>query len=747
MGVWAHSTNAAGRRHSLADHLYGTARLAGGFAAAFGAWDVGYYLGLAHDAGKASCTWQVGLAGAEKTGGRVGIDHKTLGVYLADSRGLGLAQYALHGHHGGLTSRDHIGRCMREERANGGDRRRAEAVAALRPLVPELFDVAPVPLPPGFGEPSAREFLVRFLFSCLVDADALDTGAHRRCLPQPQLAPTADFGELWARFECRRAGLLSCRDRSPADRWRGEVYEACVAAAGGPGGLYRLAAPTGSGKTLAAAAFALRHAAEHGKARVIVAVPFITITEQNAGVYRQLLDPDEPGGQPVVLEHHSHVDFDGGSAEDRWRRLAAENWDAPFVVTTTVQLFESLFCRTRSRMRKVHRLANSVIVLDEVQALPHGLLVPVTDALRLLAGRFGASVVLSSATQPQLWSLGPLDNVPVHDIVEDPVPLFGALRYARFEWWLKPRPSLEQVARRAAGEGGSALVVVNTVKDARAVFTALRAGAGGDVEVRQLSAAMCPAHRQRVLGEVRERLTAGLAVLLVSTQLIEAGVDVDFPVVYRAVAPADSLWQAAGRANREGHLGRGGGRVVVFDPVDGGMPGSYRTQVGTALRHFGPGKADPADLVLLGQYYQELYRSIGVDSRAGRGAAIQRHRAALDFPAVADGPEREAGGGRDRSLAFRMIDDDTVPVVVAYDGSGDQELVAEAIDRLREPDAPDPRWFRVLQPYTVQLRKVTAARPEVAAMLRPVAGDLSEWAGGYDDAGLVLEPSGEEYIA
>jgi CRISPR-associated endonuclease/helicase Cas3 len=147
------------------------------------------------------------------------------------------------------------------------------------------------------------------------------------------------------------------------------VYESCVAAAGGPDGLYRLAAPTGSGKTLATAAFALRHAAVHGKARVIVAVPFVTITEQNAGVYRRLLDPGEPGEQPVVLEHHSHVDFDSGSAEDRWRRLAAENWDAPFVVTTTVQLFESLFGRRPSRMRKVHRLANSVIVLDEVQAL------------------------------------------------------------------------------------------------------------------------------------------------------------------------------------------------------------------------------------------------------------------------------------------------------------------------------------------------------------------------------------------
>jgi CRISPR-associated endonuclease/helicase Cas3 len=181
-------------RHALADHLYGTAELAGGFAAAFGARDAGYFLGLAHDAGKASCCWQEGLARAERTGGRVGVDHKTLGVYLADRRGLGIAQFALHGHHGGLTCRDHIGRAMRQERADGGERRRAEAEAALRLVVPELFDSTPVPLPPGFDQTAAQEFLVRFLFSCLVDADALDTQAHRLGAPRPRLA-SADFNE------------------------------------------------------------------------------------------------------------------------------------------------------------------------------------------------------------------------------------------------------------------------------------------------------------------------------------------------------------------------------------------------------------------------------------------------------------------------------------------------------------------------------------------------------------------------
>ena len=302
--------------------------------------------------------------------------------------------------------REHISRTMRQERANGGQRRRAEAEAVLRLMVPELFDSTPVPLPPGFDQPTAREFLVRFLFSCLVDADALDTGAHRSGATRPQVTPAADFSELTARFEHRRAEFLGGRERSPADRWRDRVYQSCVVAADGEEGLYRLAAPTGSGKTLATAVFALRHAAMHGKARVIVAVPFITITEQNAEVYRRFLDPGEPGEQPVVLEHHSHVDFDSCSADDRWRRLAAENWDAPFVVTTTVQLFESLFGRRPSRMRKVHRLANSVIVLDEVQALPHALLVPLADALRLLARHFGATVCFRRRRSQSFGRLG-----------------------------------------------------------------------------------------------------------------------------------------------------------------------------------------------------------------------------------------------------------------------------------------------------------------------------------------------------
>jgi CRISPR-associated endonuclease/helicase Cas3 len=749
--MWAHSANAEGDRHALVDHLHGTARLAQQFAEPFGGGDAAFFAGLAHDAGKASCSWQQGLLRAEADRGRVGVDHKTLGVHLAGGRRAGLLQLVLHGHHGGLTNPDVVLCSLRDNDDAEGRRRRSDAEAALRELAPGLFDLLPVGLPQGFHGPLEQEFLIRFLFSCLVDADGLDTQAHRLGLAAPRVRPPADMGELWDRFQTRRKALLLGRPTSPVDRWREEVYAASVDAADGPTGLYRLPAPTGSGKTLAAAGFALRHATRYGKSRVIVAVPFITITEQNASQYRQLLDPADASGVGVVLEHHSSVELDGSSPGHRWQRLAAENWDAPFVVTTTVQLFESLFGRKPGRMRRVHRLANAVVVLDEVQALPHSLLPPIVDGLRILSERFGTTVLLASATQPELWALGPLRDVAVRDVIVDPAPLYRALRRVRYQWWSGPKPTLEQVARRVANHP-QALVVVNTVGNARTMFELLRAFAGEEAAVCHLSTAMCARHRRDVLDQVRRLLEADRPVLLISTQLIEAGVDLDFPVVYRALAPADSLQQAAGRANREGRLGPDGGVVVAFDPADGGVPSAYRTQVGVTAEHFGAGSADPDDLGALARYYQALYLSLAVEGRDSRGSTIQRNRAQGDFLAVADGPQRDTGRSaeRDRRLAFRMIDDDTVPVVVSYrphEPDAEGVAVADLLAQLRSADTPDLDVLRALQPFITSIHRTTRDRPEVAALCRPVLGDLVEWVGGYDNAGLVLEPSGQEFIA
>ncbi|WP_462166195.1 CRISPR-associated helicase Cas3' [Frankia sp. AiPs1] len=747
--MWAHSVNSTGVRHHLVDHLEGTASLAERFASVFGAGPAGRFLGLAHDTGKASCAWQQRLLLAESTGGRVGFEHKSLGVLLARRRGAAALGLPLHGHHGGLTSPAFVDTEVNNAPAEHA-RARLEAEAALRPLLPALFEGPQVPLPPGFSVKVELDMLLRLLYSALVDADGLDTAAHRAG-GQAHVTPPADMAMLWDRFVRRRERMLAGRGASTVDKWREEVFHACVAAASGPGGFFRLPAPTGSGKTIAAGAFGLRHALEHGKSRVIVAVPFITITEQNAAVYRQLLDPDGPGGgDPVVLEHHSQVRLGEDGPGPWWARLAAENWDAPFVVTTTVQLFESLFGRRPAAMRKVHRLANAVIVLDEVQALPAPLLVPIVHGLRQLTNRFGTTVLLASATQPDLWSLNPLKNTQPTEIINEPQRLYDALRRVRYEWWTDPKPSLEQVAERVSAPNPSGhdqiLTIMNTIGSARRMWELLREQVAADMSVFHLSTAMCPAHRRDVLTEVRDLLADGKPVRLVSTQLIEAGVDVDFPTVYRAMAPADSLQQAAGRANREGVLGQAGGRVVVFDPDEVGSPPSYTLPVRLTRERIGPGSADPDDLKALRDYYRSYFGQPPVKGPESRGYAVQAARGSLDFHTVTEGPRRVDGReGRDRSRAFRMIEDDTVPIVVPYEPA--QQVIDDLVAELRASPRPEPELFRQLQPYLAMVKRRTRERADVAALCRPLVGDLVEWVGTYDGAGLVLTPTGEDFIA
>jgi CRISPR-associated endonuclease/helicase Cas3 len=360
---------------------------------------------------------------------------------------------AVDGHHGGLPAVAAL-----KNQLNGADAgMRAgwqEAIERAVAVVPAVRGGPPLAWPAWLDaahsrDPLVTDLLMRMVFSAVVDADFLDTEAHFRGQGRPgSCIATAD---LAGRYEQGRMALLAELRSSPADGWREEVYAQAVAAAAGPGGMYRLPAPTGSGKTLAAGAFALHHARIHRLRHVVVAVPFISITEQNAQVYRRLLD--RPGEDPVVLEHHSGADLDErGHRGPWWRRLAAENWDAPFVVTTTVQLFQSLFDHRPAAMRKLHRLARSVLVLDEVQALPDRLLLPILSALRMLAECFGTTVLLASATQPAYWKLTPFHGLPVTDVIADPKPLYTRFRRVRYEWQLAPKPTLGQVARQAAPE-------------------------------------------------------------------------------------------------------------------------------------------------------------------------------------------------------------------------------------------------------------------------------------------------------
>ncbi len=722
--LWAHSrSQVSKRRHTLEEHLRGSAALARVFGEAFGAGELAEYLALVHDVGKGTCAWQSGLVNrAEVSGGRVGVPHKEAGAWLAASHAGKPFAAVVQGHHGGLPGRQDMEDLLAAVRGGCHERQGLieEAVARVELLVPQIRPVGRVLLPAwlsGTKSPDALlglDLLVRMLFSCMVDADFLDTGAHfagRTAGP----GEGADLSGLVERFEKRRRRMLAGRPKSPVDEVRGRVYEQALAAAAGSPGMYVLHVPTGGAKTLASAGFALHHAAAHRLRRVVVAVPFMSVTEQNAQVYRQMLDPDEPGGRPVVLEHHSSVDLDAGDA-GRWARTAVENWDAPFVVTTTVQLFESLFSNKPAAMRKLHRLTGSVLVLDEVQALPDRLLVPILSALRGLVQHFGVTVLLASATQPDFWSLAQLGGVPRHCVVEDPAGLFEELHRVDYQWRMGPGVTWEAMADEITDcQEGQTLTVVNTTRDAALLHRLLEERASGPV--LHLSTRMTAGHRREVIERMRALLAAGTGVHAVSTQLIEAGVDVDFPRVFRAWAPGESLQQAAGRCNRDGRMKAG--IVIVFRPQDAGQPKdtAYKAALTATETHIGPGLNDPDDLHALESYYKLRYALQG-SGVAGMGDQIDQLRRRLEFPQVAD--------------AFRMIENEFSQPVVVIRCEADRDMVEADIAALRAPYPAGPEPLRRLQPHTASLPRHEARAALASGLAEPVLGDLLVWRGFYD---------------
>ena len=710
--LYAHSANNLGNRQPLADHLRNVASLAAEMATPFGGGDLAFLAGLWHDAGKADPTWQCLLIECEEgRRQRVGVDHKCAGVMLADETG-GNAQLVgtlIHAHHGGLAHpRTGLRPWFEQARQLPGP---SLAIEELKAAMPDIAEQPQPDLPEYLRrDPIEAEMFLRMTYSALVDADSLDTEVHflagasnSRNQGSPSLAV------LWDRY----VAFLADQPGPPGSEVntvRAEVHEACIAAAASPQAIFRLTVPTGGGKTRSAMAFALRHGMEHNLRRIIVAVPFTSITQQTARVYREIFDRSDQRERNAVLEHHSgalevHED-EGVLPEEVWRRLAAENWDAPIVVTTTVQLFESLFSNRRGKTRKLHNLAGSVIVLDEVQALPSDLLSPILDALRQMTEHYGATVVLSTATQPTFELIREFRELPAREINLENPRHFGMLRRVDYEWRTGERNPWPEVAEWIRQEH-SALAIVNTRRHAMELLDAL-----GDENNLHLSTLLCGIHRNEVLTEVRRRLSAGEPCRLVSTQVVEAGVDLDFPTVFRAEAPLDAVIQAAGRCNREG--GRDRGHVVVFRPPDDATPtGVYRSgrDVARVVQQFPC--FDPDDPETLRQYFSTLYdTAVNPDARG-----IQALRRNLDFPAVAE--------------KFRMFEDDTMDLVVEYP-PGDAQKINGLVEQLRTRERPARQVLRELQPHTISVHRREVRRLEAQGWIEPVMDGLGVWNGNYD---------------
>ncbi|MBB5435151.1 CRISPR-associated endonuclease/helicase Cas3 [Nocardiopsis composta] len=648
----------------------------------------------------------------------MGIPHKHAGTLLAYQAGLGPLAGVVFGHHGGLVSRPVL---KRELRAAQAEHRASvqEAIDRVSQILPEINQGPGLPAwieEVGAADPLAFDVLVRMVFSAVVDADRLDTAEHVHNEVRPDHPVKA--GALIERYEQARRSKLAKRVPSPMDADRERVYEQALAAAEGPQGFYRLPAPTGIGKTYAAGAFGLNHARLHGLDRVIVAVPFMSVTGQNAKDYRGLLEV--PGEKAVVLEHHSGIDLDAqAAAGNPWAKLASENWDAPFVVTTTVRLFESLFDNRPEAVRRLHRLAGSVIVLDEVQALPDRLLTPILSMLRTLTEHFGVTVLLASATQPTFFELSPLKNITAREVIADPAPLYKRLARVNYTWWTDPAPTPEELARQAA-RSPSVMVVCNTTTQAQKIHELVEQyRSDGTGPVLHLSTRMVARHREDTIDEITELNKAGHDVAVVATQLVEAGVDLDFAMVYRAYATAEAMQQAAGRCNRSGRLERG--QVVIFELADGegGQSGGgefiYGGALGATRLYFGPGRARPDSPEAMDDYYRERFKATNAE---GEGQEIQKARRDGDFPRVKE--------------LFKMIPEETVSVVAVPKRYSEEEPRIREILRLLRGGVPSRDLIRELRPYMASLPRYLV-QGKAAEFAVPVVGDLYEWIGDYDE--------------
>lgn len=722
--------------HFLDEHSLAVSERAASFAAPFGGEHLARVAGLLHDAGKAHPDFQNYLLTCAREPERrhPTVDHKSAGALKAQTYGGEYLSQILLGHHGGLSDTGDVNAKL-NARIDHDAERMTLSYERFRsePRIDEALDALEIPSPPSWfsGEPLEMEFLLRMLFSCLVDADALDTEAHMNPFASTARQQTyPPIQELWDRLERdqSRFAIDPAAETTDVNQIRAEVYDACLKKALLPPGIFRLTVPTGGGKTRSGLAFALRHALANDLSRVIVAVPFLTITDQTARVYKEALNDDF-----AVLEHHSGIephprDSEGG--EDRtemWRKLASQNWDAPLIVTTMVQLFESLFANRTSTCRKLHNIARSVIVLDEAQTIPTHLRGPLFDVLRELVINYGVTIVLSTATQPVLDTIAEqlvVAERPIVEIAPDPARLFRTLERVRYEWpcqeevWEWPRVAAEMLGQTQV------MTIVNTIADAAALFTEL-----GDEDALHLSTRMCQAHRRHVLDDVRERLKTGQPCRLVSTQLVEAGVDLDFPVVMRAIGPLDRIVQAAGRCNREGRL-PSPGRVIVFSAeTDARMPpGTYRRGAQETIRLLRDAHFDLNDPATFLGYFSLLYGGESADR-----PEIQQQRLHRNYATVSE--------------RFQMIEDDTFQVLVPFGARDARDKIIHDLHRsLKQRGKSIRSLMQRAQPFIVNCRNRQQRMYEQEGMIIEIVPGLWEWKGGYDQKlGLTdtrLEPEG-----
>lgn len=650
-----------GREQTVFMHLKETAELSAQFAAPFSQAEQGYLAGLAHDIGKYSSAFQKRLSGAP-----VQVDHSTAGAWECLKNGQPFAAFAVAGHHAGLpdgggqmdTGSSFFGRINKVKSGLLEDYSAWETECTL-----------PKAAVPNFPQSEEGMFFTRMLYSCLVDADFLNTEAFIQNEARETLSP--DMALLWQRLQTYAAPWLSASDPSQLNAERCAILRRCMdeGAKNAPG-LFTLTVPTGGGKTISSLAFALSQAKACGMTRIVYVIPYTSIIEQTADVFRKVL------GQENVLEHHSGVLFDIEEADpiQMKQAQACENWDMPVIVTTAVQFFESLYANRASKCRKLHNLSKSVIIFDEAQLLPLPYLRPCVFAISQLVKHYGASAVLCTATQPALEPIFS-QYLPEQKAIEIcPAEIYTKKHFDRVRFEKAGKKNWEEIAVKM-NASSQALCIVNSRKSAQKLFGLLEG------PCFHLSTLMCPQHRRTQLAKIRRLLDDGLSCKVVATSLIEAGVDVDFPAVFREEAGLDSMLQAAGRCNREGHRDPRESVVYIFRSEENPPP-LFRTSIGAArysLEHF----EDISCPEAMDAYFRFLILLSGEEAQDEKRILKCMETELFPFHKVAQ--------------RFHLIESDTKTVYIPYQREG-EALVARLLSGQRSR-----ALFRQLDQYSVNI--------------------------------------------
>lgn len=692
----AHSENLKGEIQTMKQHSDGVAEIMVSFALSDDFSEIYSYCGLLHDLGKYSEGFQRYISfGGEKE------PHAKWGAYMAKNNKLINIALPIYGHHAGLPNRDAMFETL--ETCNQ-EKEKWEVI--LQAISDDEANTSPCDNDP-FNKISGtlrKELFIRMLYSSLVDADSLDTERHFQ-LEQFNLR-TCNSLDAYTLLAALNKRLAAFNQSTPLNELRTNVRLYAQKLANGPQGCYSMTLPTGMGKTLCSLNWALHHAIEHPNIkRIVIVLPFISIIDQTVNEFKSIFN-----GYDVVLEHHSNVIFEGVDDEENYckdtKQLATENWDYPIVVTTAVQFFESLFSNQRSKCRKLHNLQDSIVIFDEIQTLPVNLAECTMTMLNDMLHLCRCSFLFCTATQPNFRTrkdFAGIDNIT--SLVEDPKTIFEATkRVTYYPVSDYQAQSISQIAERVVEQNDSVLIVCNTKKKARLLFEELNVRS--NIQVLHLSTNMCQIHRMRIINKVRTKLKEGEKLILCSTQLIEAGVDLDFPVVFRELAPLESIIQSAGRCNREGKLMQG--KVFLFQLEDTGQPSQqYETFAKYAQLCYRNNESRLSEA----DFYTEYYRKI------------------IDLYALEDEitPEREKLMFQNVSDKYRIINSTTSSLFLYRYDEESLRLYNEIVNKefLSRKD-----YQRIAQ-YCVQIYDKFANN--YRSNIIDLANGVKLWNGGYSE--------------